>query len=298
VRGHQIKRKLQINEPELLAAAAAENGAEPVEHLCGTGLRGVDERRKLFARLELGHCLDNERMPRQGLVERGKDLERLSIAALISLRRRGGLVALRSLAGLVALRTLPGLDSLLALAREKAAIALHQSQHGWIGLIGALEALGRLLPLTRKVQNHRCVHVLEKGIPVGARELVDGISRRLHLAGRFECPRREQRRREIGDRSAHRLGQLLARRRILLLLERTHTQNEPRNAVVLVRLQDTLGKPHRLVDLAICEHRKEGHVEQVIVAGIAAQGRAVVGSCRRSVTLAVRVSCGQIAARR
>ena len=37
--GREIERELQIDEPEILAAAAAERGAEPVQHFGGAGLR-------------------------------------------------------------------------------------------------------------------------------------------------------------------------------------------------------------------------------------------------------------------
>ena len=61
----------------------------------------------------------------------------------------------------------------------------------------------------------------------------------------------EQSCRQVGDRAAHRLRELLARRRILLLLDRPHAQHEARDAVVLVDLQQPFGQPHRLVDLAV-----------------------------------------------
>ena len=73
----------------------------------------------------------------------------------------------------------------------------------------------------------------------------------------------QQRRRKIGDRTAHRLRELLARRRVLLLLDRPHAEHEARDAVVLVDLQQPLRQPHGLVDLAVLEHRREGAARAV-----------------------------------
>jgi hypothetical protein len=55
------------------------------------------------------------------------------------------------------------------------------------------------------------------------------------------------------------------------LLDRAHSEDKPRDAIVLVDLQDALGKLDPLIDLAIGEHRQEGAAEQFVVTGIAAQ---------------------------
>src|SRR5262249_59544091 len=41
MRGREIERQLQVNEPEILPSAPAERGAEPVKHLGGTRLPRV-----------------------------------------------------------------------------------------------------------------------------------------------------------------------------------------------------------------------------------------------------------------
>jgi len=84
----------------------------------------------------------------------------------------------------------------------------------------------------------------------------------------------------------------------LLLLDRAHSEDKPRDAIVLVDLQDALGKLHPFIDLAIGEHRQEGAAEQFVVTGIAAQRGAVIGRRRRDVALITRVPSGEIAARR
>ena len=43
---------------------------------------------------------------------------------------------------------------------------------------------------------------------------------------------------------------------ILLLLDRPHAEHEAGDAVALVDLQQPLGQPHRLVDLAVLQHRQ------------------------------------------
>src|SRR5262249_16558064 len=99
-----------------------------------------------------------------------------------------------------------------------------------------------------------------------------------------------------GDWSTNRLGKLSARDRILLLLDRAHAENEPRDAVVLVDLQNALGKLHPLLNFAIGKYRQESAAEQLVVARVAAQRSAVIGRRRRGIALAARVRGGEIAA--
>ncbi len=263
MRRHEIKGELQIDEAEILAAAAPERGAEPVQHLGAARLRRLDHQRQLLAGLELGGRVDDQRMARQRFVESGKDLQRL-----------GG----------------------VALPREKTAVALHHSQRRRIELVGALVAFARFLPLVGKVEDQRRMQILEDGVPVGAGELVDGIGRELRLARARHGPGRQQRGGKVGDGPADRQGELAASERILLVLDRAHPEHEPRDAVGLVDLQHAFGQPDRLVHLAVGEHGEEGAPEQFAVAGIAAQRRAIIGSGGGGITLAAGVAGGQIAA--
>ena len=68
--GLQIERELQIDQREILAAAAGQRGADAVQRLGRAGLRGIDQRRQLLAGLDLAQALQHQRMPRQLLVER------------------------------------------------------------------------------------------------------------------------------------------------------------------------------------------------------------------------------------
>src|SRR6266511_4071957 len=103
MRGREIERQLQVNEPEILAATAAERGAEPIEHFGGARLRRVHHHGQLLSRLELVDGLDDQRMARQGFVERGKYLQRVSCVSL---------------------------------SREKTPVSLHHAQRRRIELVG------------------------------------------------------------------------------------------------------------------------------------------------------------------
>ena len=84
---------------------------------------------------------------------------------------------------------------------------------------------------------------------------------------------------------------------ILLLLDRPNAQHEAGHAVALVDLQQPIREPHRLVDLAVLEHRHEGAAEQFRIARIAAQRHAVVDRRRGGVAGDAGMARGQIAAR-
>jgi len=99
------------------------------------------------------------------------------------------------------------------------------------------------------------MQLLEDGVPIRAGELVDGVGRLLRLGRVRHRPGRQQCRGEVGDRPADRLGELAARDPILLLLERAHPKDQPRDTIVLVDLQNALGEPDPLINLAIGQHR-------------------------------------------
>ena len=73
----EVQRELQVDEAEILAAAAAERGAEPVQHFGGAGLSRSHKRRQLFALLQFLHRREHDRMPRHALVELLENLQRL-----------------------------------------------------------------------------------------------------------------------------------------------------------------------------------------------------------------------------
>src|SRR5262245_16892755 len=194
MRGREIKRELQVNESEILPAAPAKRGAESVEHLGSPRLRRVDHQWELLAGLELVHRLDDERMARQRFLERGEDFQ--------------GFVG-------------------ISLSREKASVRLDHAQRRRVELIGVLEMLSCLLPLTGKVEDERGMQLLEDRVPIRAGELVDGIGCLLRLGWICHRPGRQQGRSKVGDWSTNRLGKLLARVRILHLLDSVSDEDVP-----------------------------------------------------------------------
>ena len=142
------------------------------------------------------------------------------------------------------------------------------------------------------------MQILEDGVPVRTGKLVDGVGRSLDLGRARHRPRRQQGRGKIGDRAADRLGEFPARDRILLLLDRAHPEHEPGDAVGLVDLQNALGELDRLLDLAVRQHRQEGAAEKLVVAGVAAQGGAIIRGRGGGIPLTARVPGGEIAAGR
>ena len=78
----EIERKLQIDQREVLAAAARQRRADAVERLGGAGLRRIDQRRQLLARLGLAQAFLHQRMARELLVEGLVDAVALSSSLL------------------------------------------------------------------------------------------------------------------------------------------------------------------------------------------------------------------------
>ena len=97
-----------------------------------------------------------------------------------------------------------------------------------------------------------------------------------------------------GDRPAHRLGEVLLGDGVLLLLERAHAEHQPRDAVVLVELDDLVGKPDRLLDIALRQHRQEGALQKLGILRIAAERSAVIGGSGAGVALGAAMARGEI----
>ncbi len=183
------------------------------------------------------------------------------------------------------------------IARQPAAIGLDHAQRRRIQLVGALEPLAGFFGLSGQIQNHAGMQVLEDRVPVRACELVDRSDRAFGVAAAIHRPCAQQSRGQVGDRPADRLDEVRPRRRILLLLERAHADNQPRNTIVLVVLQDAFGVTHRFVDVAIDEERQERAVEQRGVLWIEPQRRAVIGGRRARFTLLAGMTRREVTAR-
>ena len=145
----EIERKLQIDQRQVLAAAAADRGAQPVERLGGAGLRRIDQERQLVAVVDRLHFLDDQRMVRQHLVEIAIDLQRIG---------------------------------LVATARQIAAVSFDHAHRGGIEFVSALVALAGFLLVVGKIEDEAGMHILEDRIPVRARQLVHRIDRGARIA--------------------------------------------------------------------------------------------------------------------
>ena len=142
------------------------------------------------------------------------------------------------------------------------------------------------------------MHVLEQRIPLRAGQLVDIGDRALDVVGAVAGPARNQRRDQIGDRSADRLVDVDLGSGVFLLLEVADADHEAGDAIGLVDGQDAVGKLHRLVDIAVGERGDEGTVEQFVVLGIGAQRRTIERRRRIRIAFDAGVTGGQIAAGR
>ena len=103
----QIERELQIDQREVLAAAAGQRRADAVERLGRASLRRIDQRRQLLAGLGLAQAFLHQRMTRELLVEGLVDRGRLG---------------------------------LILVAGQPVRIGFGDAQHGIVELVGALEA--------------------------------------------------------------------------------------------------------------------------------------------------------------
>ena len=136
---------------------------------------------------------------------------------------------------------------------------------------------------------------LEDRVPIRPGQPVDRRDRALAVAGPVHRPGRKQRRRQIGDRTADRLGQIAARGGILLMLERVHAEHQLGDAIALVGLRNALGIFHGTFDIAIYQQRQEGTVEQIAVLRVALERGAVKGGGRAGIALLAGVAGGEIA---
>ncbi len=106
----------------------------------------------------------------------------------------------------------------------------------------------------------------------------------------------KQRRRQIGNRAAHRLCEVLPGETVLLLLERPHPDHQSRNAVVAIELDQPVGKPAGFIDVALGEHGEKGAAEQIGIARIGLENIEVISGRSAGIALDPGMPGGQIAA--
>ena len=261
--GREVQRKLQIDQREILAAAAGQRRADAVQRLGGAGLRRIDQRRQLLAGLGFAQAFLHQRMPRQLLVE-----------GLIDRGRRG----------------------VVLVARQPARIIVGHAQHAVVELVGPLQPHAGVLFLAREFEDHAGMQVLEERIPFRAGQLVDIGDRRLAVAGAVAGPARQQRRHQVRDRPADRLVDVGLRGRVFLQFQVAHADHQARDAIGFVDRQDAVGELDGLVDIAVGERRNEGAVQKFVVLRIDAKRRTIEGRGRGRVALHAGMTRGQIAA--
>jgi hypothetical protein len=262
--GRQIERELQIDQREILAAAAGQRRADAVQRLGRAGLRRIHQRRQFLAGLGL----------RAGLPAPAD-------AAAASCRRP---------------RRRPR-RGIVLVARQPARIVVGHAQHGIVELVGPLQPHAGVLFLAREFEDHAGVQVLEDRIPFRTGQLVDIGDRRLGVAGAVAGPARQQRRDQIRDRPADRLVDVGLRARVFLLLQIAHADHQPGHAIGFVDRQNAVGELDGLVDIAVRERGDERPIEQFVVLRIGAKRRAIERRRRTGVPLDAGMAGGQIAAR-
>ena len=206
--GGEIQRELQIDQREILAAAARQRCADAVKRFSGAGLRRIHQRRQLLAGLGLAQAFQHQRMSRELLVK----------CLVNSPRRR-----------------------IILVARQPARISIGHAQHGIVELVGPLEARAGILFLAREFEDHAGVQILEDRIPFRTGQLVDIGDRRFGVAGAITGPARQQRRHQIRDRSADRLIDVELRGRVFLLFQIAHADDQPGDPIGFVHRQNPVG---------------------------------------------------------
>src|SRR5438445_737586 len=87
-------------------------------------------------------------------------------------------------------------------ARDPSTVGFDRAQLIRIELVDALEALAGLLSVAREIEDQAGMKVLEKRVPIGPSQPIDGIDRRARFVGTEERPCRQQGGGEIGDWAA------------------------------------------------------------------------------------------------
>ena len=160
-----------------------------------------------------------------------------------------------------------------------------------------LETLAGFLLIAGNVVNQPRVQFLENRVPVGPGEVIDRRDGALGIVGAVCAPASKQSGSEIGDRSADRLCEILARGGVLLALETAYAKHQPGNAVTFVDLYNALGEFHRFIDFSIDKERQEGAIEQLAIVRVALESRTVVGGGGPGVALLASVTRGEVTSR-
>ena len=263
--GLEIERKLQIDQRQILAAAAAERGAEPVQRFGGAGLREFDQRRQFLA---VGNLPSSPRSSADGPAAPCRSPERPSEHVLAA-----------------RCATASGHRPRPRAARSDRACRRARSAC-------------RFLLVAGEIVDQAGVQILEDGVPIGTGQPVDASPPRPWHRRRRTCAQADSSvavRSVIGPRID--CARLLARGAILLLLERTDAEHQPATRSVLSACEM---RSASLTDSSIspsAEQRQESAVEQIGVIRIVLERIEVIGGRGAGVALCAGMAGGEITAR-
>ncbi len=140
------------------------------------------------------------------------------------------------------------------------------------------------------------MQVFENAVPIRSRQLVQGVDRRVRVACAGKRPGRQQRRGQIGDRTAHRLRKVVASRRVMLFLQLPNADDKPRNPIAVIDRQQPVGELAGAVDIAVAQLGEKSAAQQIGIVRIELQHVQVIGRRRALVALRRSVPGGEITA--
>ena len=240
--GREIKRELQIDQRQILAAAPGQRRADAVKSFGGAGLRRADELGQFLAGLGLPDAFQNQGVPRQFVVER----------FVHGQRRR-----------------------IVLVARQPSRIGIGHAKRGIVELVSALKANASLLFPAGEIEQHPRVQVLEDRVPFRTGELVDIGDSPLDLAGAIVGPARQQRRHQIGDGAANGLIDVFPGGGVLLQFEIMNADHQAGDAIGFVDHEDAVGELHGRIDVALRQRRNERTIKKLVVFRVGPQRRAI-----------------------
>ena len=182
-------------------------------------------------------------------------------------------------------------------ARQEAAVSLDRAQRRRVGFVGLRVTLAGVFGVLGEIEDEPGMQVLEDAVPIRAGQLVDGVDRAMGIAGARERPCRQQCRRQIGHRTAHRLGEVLPGGPVVFLLQLADADHEMRDAIGMIARKHPLGELARILDIAVGKHREEGAAQQIGIVRVEFEHIEVIVRRGAGVALGAGMPRSQITAR-
>ena len=235
-----------------------------VEHLAGALLGGLGERFQRLAVLEVGQSGDDQRMARQDLVE-----------------------------VLVNLLGLP----LVPVPRQEAPVGVDEPQRGPVGVVGRGEPRARGRLVAHHVGDQPGMEIPERD-EIIVREAIAIFDRLLLVAAAGPGPGRQQGREDVAARRGAVLGELRARLRPLVALQRLHAEHEMGEPVGRLLREQPVGQSEGIEHVAVGQRRDEGALDELRVARVETQRLAREGGGGRRVVIGTGDDGGEVIAGR